>query len=396
MPKVELISNITHYYYTALALHEAGYLGHYITGPSALDSEEWRCQLGGPFQRLWDERRLKGIPSCVVKRQWLPEMIQKGIKKIGGTGEQSNWLHNEMFARQAAWMMCDCDAVHFVHSVGREAARKAKRNGAKVICDMREEHPQFQEDILSEEARQLGIGFTVPGASYKHRVLEELDLADAIFCPSTYAKRTFVEQGIGEDKLIVCPYGVDTDTFASPNVDQHRDTFTILFLGSICMRKGIHYLLEGYKKAGLKNARLVLAGPVEPSFRPILQKYAGLFEEVGRIPHSQVNQWYHQADVFVIPSLADSYGLVVVEAMASGLPVIVSNNTGTAGIIKNDENGFVVPIRDAQAVAEKLTVLYEDRAKCSSMGSNAAASIKTLNWDNYKIICASFYNRLFS
>ena len=395
MPKVELISNITHYYYTALALHNAGYLGHYITGPCALDSEEWLCRLGKPFQRLWKERRLKGIPPHLVKRMWLPEIIQKGVKKLGGTGEQSNWAHNELFARKAAWMMAECDAVHFVHSVGREAAKKAKRNGAKVICDMREEHPQFQEDLLSEEARILGIDFTVPGTSYKNRILEELDLADFVFCPSAYAKRTFVEQGIDEDKIIVCPYGVDTEAFAAPRTEQDRNEFTILFLGHICMRKGIHHLLEGYKKAGLKNARLVLAGPVDPAFRPILQQYEGLFEEVGRIPHSQIHLWYQQADVFVIPSLADAYPLVALEAMSTGLPIIVSENTGTAGIIKNNENGFVVPIRDAPSVSDKLTYLYENRDKCAEMGLAASATVKTLNWDNYQKICKGFYKELF-
>jgi hypothetical protein len=152
MPKVELISNISHYYHTALSLHDSGFLGHYITGPCALDSEEWMSRFGKSFKRLWDERLLKGIPPDKVRRMWIPEIVQKGIKKLGGTSEQSNWASNELFSRKAAWMMEDCDAVHFVHTIGREAAIRAKRSGAKVICDMREEHPQFQEDILSNES----------------------------------------------------------------------------------------------------------------------------------------------------------------------------------------------------------------------------------------------------
>jgi hypothetical protein len=159
MPEIEVISNISHYYYTALALEKVGYLGHYITGPCALDSEKWMARVGKPFARIWAERRLKGIPPQKVRRLWLPEIIQKGVKKFGGTGDLSNWAHNELFSRRAASMLGECDAVHFVHSVGREAARKAKRSGAKVVCDIREEHPQFQQNILSEEARSLGIDF---------------------------------------------------------------------------------------------------------------------------------------------------------------------------------------------------------------------------------------------
>jgi len=395
MPKVELISNISHYYYTALSLYNSDLLGHYITGPCALDSEEWMSRFGKPFKRLWDERLLRGIPPKMVKRTWIPEIIQKSITKFGGTGERANWACSELFSRKAAWMMEDCDAVHFVNSVGREAAIKAKRTGAKVICDMREEHPQFQWDMLSNEAKELAIEFVVPGSSYKHRVLDELDLADAVFCPSAYAKRTFIEQGIPAEKIVVCPYGVDTPPFAPANT-RRDERFTVLFLGTICMRKGIHYLLESFKMAALRDARLVLAGPVDEQFRPVLRKFEGLFEAVGRVPHSQVHLWYQQADVFVIPSLADSYCLAALEAMSTGLPAIVSANTGCSEMLADGRDGYVVPIRNAAAVAEKLAFLHENRDTCAAMGVAAAKTVKTLNWENYGRRCVGFYNNLFN
>jgi hypothetical protein len=205
MPKVELISNISHYYYTALSLHRHGYLGHYITGPSVLDNEAWIRRFGSPLDRLWTERRLRSLPPNVVKRIWLPEIVHKAALRLGGSGDFANWAQNELFARRAAQMMQNCDVVHFVYSVGWEAARKAKRRGAKVICDMREAHLRYRDDLLSEEAKRLGIDFTVQSSRYKHHVAEEIDLADYIFCPSSYAKRTFLEQGISENKLVVCP-----------------------------------------------------------------------------------------------------------------------------------------------------------------------------------------------
>ena len=394
MPKVELISNIFHYYHTALSLHRCGYLGDYITGPSALDDEAWIQRRGRIFERLWIERRLEGIPPHLVKRMWLPEIVQKAVKRLGGTSEQSNWVHNELFARKAARLMTDCDAVHFVNSVGREAARKAKRNGAVVICDMREEHPDYQERILSEEAKRLKIQFTVPGSSYRHRIIEEIHLADYIFCPSSYAKRTFVEQGISADKLVVCPYGVDTKQFARRESSRPSGQFNVLFLGNICMRKGVHYLLEAFQSAGLGNARLLLAGPIDPLFRPVLDRYS-MFELVGPIPHSQVHEQYLKADVFVIPSLADAYPLVVLEAMSAGLPVIVSENTGSADVIENGREGFVVPIRNAREIAERLTLLYENREQCARMGIAAASAARALSWENYETVCAGFYKSLF-
>ena len=395
MPKVELISNITHSYYTALSLERAGYLSRYITGPCALDSEAWIGRLGGPLSRLWSERRLGGLPQEKVRRNWLPELVQKGVRRSGGTSAQSNWMHNELFGRWAASILEECDAVHFIHSVGREAARKAKRNGAKVVCDIREEHPQFQEDILSEEARRLGVEFVGTGASYRRRVLDELDLADTIFCPSGYAKRTLVSHGIPEEKIVVCPYGADCDMFAPSAPPKGVEPFTALFLGNVCARKGVQYLLQGFAQAKLKGARLLLAGPVDPAFRPVLAQYEGLFEEVGRVKHDEVASLYRQADVFLVPSLADAGPLVALEAMASGLPVVVSENTGASEVISHAVDGFVVPIRDARAIADILVDLYENRDRRAAIGASAAARAREANWATYQRRCAEIYDRLF-
>src|ERR1700733_3072158 len=393
MPKVELISNIFHYYHTALSLHSCGYLGNYTTGPSALDNEAWIQYLGKPFKRLWRERRLAGIPPHLVKRMGLPEIARKSIPRFGAT-EPGMWIQNELFARKAAWMMGDCDVVHFVHSVGREAAKKAKRSGAKAICDVRAEHPYFCNEILAEEAKRLKTVFTASESSYEHSVIDELALADYVFCPSSYAKRTYLERGISDDKLVVCPYGVDTATFTPRGSSPRSGRFSVLFLGTICMRKGVHYLLEAYKQAGLRDARLLLAGAVEPEYRPILRRYEGLFEEIGHVHHSKINEYLQMADVFVLPSLADSFGLVVLEAMSAGLPVIISENTGAADVIENGREGFVVPIRNPKEIAEKLTFLYENREQCAAMGIAANVAAQRVSWANYETICANFYKSL--
>jgi glycosyltransferase involved in cell wall biosynthesis len=397
MPKVELISPIFHYYYTALALHRRGFLQRYITAPCLLRGEAWVRRFGGPFERLWVERYLEGLPRRSVKRLWLPDLARRAVPLFGGSGDRAVEIHNELFARAAAADMQECEALHFVNSVGWLAARRAKRAGMRVICDMREEHPSFQQNILSEEARHLGIPYgNSSGATFRARVLEELALADYIFCPSSYAKRTFIDQGVPSDRLVVCPYGVDLAAFNAG--ERHRtagSTFRILFLGRICMRKGIHYLLEGFRRAKLADARLILAGPVDASFRPVLDRYAGLFEETGPVARPQLRARYIDADVFVMPSLADSYGLVVSEAMSTGLPVIVSENTGMSDLITDGRDGYVVPIRDSDAIAEKISFLYDNRSHCAAMGDAAAATARTLDWSRYEKVCTGFYTSLF-
>ena len=100
MPRIELISNISHYYYTALSLYQSGYLGHYIVGPCALDNGAWIERLGAGFKSLWNERRLQGIPPHLVKRMRLPEILQKGINKFGGPAtKQFGFITNYLRAR---------------------------------------------------------------------------------------------------------------------------------------------------------------------------------------------------------------------------------------------------------------------------------------------------------
>jgi glycosyltransferase involved in cell wall biosynthesis len=160
------------------------------------------------------------------------------------------------------------------------------------------------------------------------------------------------------------------------------------------MRKGVHYLIEGFRRAALTGARLILAGPVDPAFRSVLGRYPGLFEAVGSVPRSQVQERYLDADVFVMPSLADSYGLVVSEAMSAGLPVIVSENTGMADFISDGREGFVVPIRDSEAIADRLCFLYENPDRRVAMGAAAATRARTLDWNNYQTVCGKFYDSL--
>src|SRR5437868_2361474 len=82
-------------------LLRSGFLGHFITGPRALQNERWMERVY-PFRQLWVERKLADIPPAHVKRLWLPEIAQKMTKRLGGSGELSNWIHNELFAREAA------------------------------------------------------------------------------------------------------------------------------------------------------------------------------------------------------------------------------------------------------------------------------------------------------
>ncbi|MCS6943797.1 MAG: glycosyltransferase family 4 protein, partial [Geminocystis sp.] len=175
-----------------------------------------------------------------------------------------------------------------------------------------------------------------------------------------------VRYGKSPNQVIAIPYGFNPERFFVKEVEERR--FRILFVGIIGFRKGVYYLLEAFRQLQLKDAELILVSPVEDDFKPILAKYEGLFHYIHSLPNEQVSQIYHRSSVFILPSLIEGSAIVTYEAMASGLPVIVSENTGA--IARDGKDGFIVPIRNVEALKEKIITLYENGDMRHEMGKS--------------------------
>jgi glycosyltransferase involved in cell wall biosynthesis len=259
------------------------------------------------------------------------------------------------------------------------------------VCDVRQEHPGFQRQILEEESQLLGIPFSLAGTSYESKVLEEFELADHLVVPSSHAKRTFIERGFAPERVIQLPYGVDHSLFPTTIAATRIEPFRILFVGAIIPRKGIHYLLEAFRRIQRKDMELVLVGPLPPEMEPFLRRNAGYFTHLPVVPRVDLGGIYGRSSVFVLPSLADAFPLVALEAMASGLPVIITENTGTRDFVTDGKEGFIVPIRDVEAIQEKLEYLYLHREAASEMGRRANAMVGNLTWQKYRESAISLY-----
>jgi glycosyltransferase involved in cell wall biosynthesis len=144
-----------------------------------------------------------------------------------------------------------------------------------------------------------------------------------------------------------------------------------------------------------RDVKVIMVGPLDPEFKPILNRYEGLFEYRGILPKLELQRLYSDCSVFVLPSLADSFSLATLEAMACGLPVIVSENTGAADLIENGREGFVVPIRDARCLAQRLEQLYLDRDRVEAMGKAARQAALRMTWDRYGNQAVELYRNRF-
>ena len=163
------------------------------------------------------------------------------------------------------------------------------------------------------------------------------------------------------------------------------------------LRKGIHYLLQAFAELKLPNAELWLLGSKSPEIEPFFEKYSGSFHHFGHIPQPQLHEYYSQCSVFAMCSLEEGLALVQPQAMACGLPLICTTNTGGEDLIEDGREGFVIPIRDINSIKEKISWCYKHQDQCRQMGQAAKQKVaKGFSWKDYGEKIAQAYHECIS
>ncbi|HFA48637.1 MAG TPA: glycosyltransferase family 1 protein [Bacteroidetes bacterium] len=277
-----------------------------------------------------------------------------------------------------------------------QALRAAKANGKTIILERGSAHIQYQNNILKDEYRRFGSDFKIDPKTIE-KELAEYEEADYISIPSSFAKQSFLEHGVAENKLIVNPYGTSS-FFQKEKTGEKKRPFRVLYLGSLIIRKGMYYLFEALKQIKIPDTKLEawFIGKVDNEIKPLVEKYAQPnWTFFGHVNHYDLARYISACDVAVVPSLEDGYGMVVPQMLACGVPVISSANTGGKDTIEEGKNGFIIPIRDPEAIAEKIRLLYGDRSRLEEMKSAALHSKReNLSWDSYGERYAGFINSI--
>lgn len=290
--------------------------------------------------------------------------------------------------RAAVRLLADQSAVVASWGCAEPVFRKAKANGALCVLNYPLAHHRFTRRYLLEEARrQPAFADTLnshdrPG--WQERQMDaEIELADHILVGSTFVRDSFIAEGVPSEKLVVIPYGADTRLFEPLERKEHdRSGLRLLFVGQIGQRKGISYLLDAARQTAAQGDTLTLVGQVQDSGRA-LAPYRDCFRHVPHVPRAELREIYRQADVFVFPTLVEGMGIVVLEAMASGLPVITTPN-GPGDIVRDGIDGFLVPPRDVDAIVERLARLRADQQLRQEMARNARIRAQEFTWDTYR------------
>jgi glycosyltransferase involved in cell wall biosynthesis len=272
----------------------------------------------------------------------------------------------------------------------------AKACGRLAILERGSTHCVWQKERVASEYKRLGINISdLPSNKEISYDLEEYEIADVICVPSRFVLNTFLEKQISEKKLYLNPYGVDFAFWSQCQpANRQLKPFTFIWVAGLTPRKGIAILLEAWRKAELRDARLVLIGGISPTIQHLLTALPRNLEIHQYLNHREIRNLMSRSHCYILPSFEEGMARSVLEAAAAGLPVIVTEETGATDILKDGRDGWVIPSGDSDALAEVLRQSASDPVMASTRGRSAQEAVRSYTWDAYGDRAAAFLHNV--
>lgn len=324
--------------------------------PDAVPDLRWH--VSPPLPHGWFRER-------VLRRWWPGRMILDDNERLG------RW------AAGAATRLAPDRCYLFTH-VAWETLTWCSQSGIPTVLDNPNGHIRNFRDVYAREWDRWcrGTYRGHPTADMVARVEEEYRLADRIRVSSRWARESMIRGGVAADKVYVHEQPVNLSRFRPPAARPRSDgPLRVCYVGSLDLRKGFVYLLRAMRSLGPSRVELEIVGATgDPGSRALFRRERrGL--SVTATPGDPVPA-YHRAEVFVLPSLEDGFGFVVAEALACGLPVIVTDQCGASELVTPGENGWVVPAGEPDALACALDAALRRRADLAEMGRLGRARLE--------------------
>ena len=394
-------------YETVAGLQQAGMLAEFVASVYLTDQHPerrspWRwlpparrnAAIAG-LRRRWhpsiEARRVRTIPAPFLTMRSVTLGLEAvGLERYQGIERLGDAWFDWMAAR--ALPSRQITQVHAFEGAALHTLRAAKCAGLATVLDVPAAH-EYNMMIAESEARAARVR-PMPAFGSRSRVREERALADVIVSPSDYVARCLVEHGVDRTKIAHIPFGADPDVFSPEPNASTSGRFVLLDVASINYRKGTRYLLQAWRELALPNAELVLAGAPDETGIRMLREYEGAYRHLGHVPWFSLPDLFRSASAFVLPSLAEGSALVTYMAMASELPVVVTDDAGS--VATNGREGWVVPSRDVDALKTKILHLYEHRDEAAAMGAAGRRLIEEhYTWRHYHRRIAAMHRAVY-
>jgi alpha-maltose-1-phosphate synthase len=283
--------------------------------------------------------------------------------------EFASTVHELIYSRWSSTFasIVQCSQANTIYGLSGYMLETLESDAGKSrqrIVDHGSLHIETERKILEDECARYGFA-KFGNWQYDwlvRRMRQEFALADHVVCCSALARQTMIEHGVDANKIVVHRLGVNLKEFMRPP-KRLRPTgcpLRLVFVGAMTPLKGLHYLLEAFRNLDA-DTELWLVGllPTDPVLKAMIADCEHVTKRlnlIGPVAQSQLNAIYNQCDLFVLPSLSDGWGMVVSQAMACGLPVVVSDMTGAKELVSQGKNGYVVKKGDVADLTEKLAL----------------------------------------
>jgi glycosyltransferase involved in cell wall biosynthesis len=382
------------------ALDQAGLLAKFVTAlgwsntsplvqelPPGLRAQMARRGYELPHYKIkiFPAREIVRLLAQKMRQRWLVEH-ERGWASIDRV-----WRELDKFAADSLRKSHQRQSIRAVYAYEDCAERlfeTAQEIGVLRIYDLPITYWQTAQSLLQEEARRYPeweptLGGTRDSEEKLARKTRELDLAELVICPSAFVLDSLPERARASKPCVVAPFG--SPSFEDGELAERKPSegpLRILFAGALTQRKGLADLFAAMKLVDSKEVELVVMGSLLRSLDWYREQFPHFIYEPPR-PHRDVLRLMRTCDVLVLPSIVEGRALVQQEAMACGLPLIVTKNAGGEDLIVDGETGFLVPIRSPEAIAEKINWFAENRASLSGMAIAAQRRASELTWHGY-------------
>lgn len=345
-------------------------------------------------------------PSLIARRFVPAEMplitaplleIRRRIYDRFRIGQKPDLAIASAFGKFAAAHLDDIsDILVGWSSATLEAFEPARSMGKKIVIERGSSHISHQQDVLREAYAEFGLTFSGTESGIVEREIEEYRMADAIAVPTRFAAETFIKMGADPLKLIVNGYGVDLSRFSPVLSRTEVQKPKIIFVGSVGIRKGVPWLLDAFKPLATM-AELHVVGPAEVGMDSIMAKHRPTSNVTfhGSVASNNISNLLQSADIFCLPSLEEGFPLSLLQAMATGLPVVTTKEAGAEDIVSNGVEGRIVPARNIETLTAVLAELINDSDRRVAMGEAARKRVEKGNsWDDYVDRALAGYEKL--
>jgi Glycosyl transferases group 1 len=332
--------------------------------------------------RFHPELSLEKVRSNNLKGLWWEFKRRKMQDPYIGFLQYGRWFSEETRNLICKFSEIDKETIFFSYDTGfLETAEYVKSKGGMcVVCQI---DPGVTEQLIVKEECVLWPGWAndvcVP-SEYNARRSLEWELADKVMVNSEWSKKALITQGVPEQKLVVIPLcyepGLSISIKQNMYCGNSNRPLKVLWLGNVNLRKGIQYLIEAAHLLVNENIIFNIVGPLEITNKG-LQSAPKNMNFHGRCMRNDAKQWYVESDLFVLPTLSDGFAITQLEAMAYGLPVITTSCCGK--VVSDGEDGFFVPKRNSEALANKILTISQDRYQLKSLSRGASTKAQLYN-----------------